>query len=88
MLHDQKSQVDEAMRIALGLMEERAEPVSRMGRDRGELGGPVTADLYARRAQEYRKYAEILRQTVLRSLEPTDPEVDSRALAFQALGPE
>jgi two-component system chemotaxis response regulator CheB len=81
-----ESQVDEAIRIALRIMEERAELVSRMARDAEELGRSITADLYARRAEEYRVHAEILRQAVLRSMERADLAVEDRAVVLRAVG--
>jgi two-component system chemotaxis response regulator CheB len=87
LLHDQESQVDEAMRIALRIIEERAELVSRMGRDATELGRTITADMYMGRAEEYRRYADVLRQAVLRSMQrPTASNIDDSATEVEALG--
>lgn len=86
LLHDQESDVDEAMRVALRIIEERAELVARMGRDAGELGRTATAGMYSRRATEYRGYADILRQAILKSMERTEPDVESEAAQMEALG--
>lgn len=65
----QEGSVDEAMRVALRIIEERAELVGRMGRDAAEVGRTSMADMYQERATEYRRYAETLRSAVLQSLE-------------------
>ena len=88
LLRDQEGDVDEAMRVALRIVEERAELVSRMGRDAGELGRTATADMYSRRATEYRAHADILRQAVLRSMELTDADAESEAAQLEAVGPK
>ncbi|MEA9800259.1 chemotaxis protein CheB [Xanthomonas campestris] len=60
--------VDEALRVALRVIEERAELVSRMaGDDRAHQ--PSVASLYAARAKEYRGYADVLRSALLTSLQ-------------------
>jgi two-component system chemotaxis response regulator CheB len=62
MIASADSGVGEAIRIAMRLMEERVELVSRMGRDARESGRPAVADLYETRAAEYSRYAATLRQ--------------------------
>lgn len=88
LLREQEGQVDEAMRIALRIIEERAELVARMGRDATQLGRTSTADMYQRRAVEYRAYADTIRQAVLRSMKhPFEPETDDIA-ELEVLGRE
>ncbi|MGO4838318.1 hypothetical protein AB4144_39340, partial [Rhizobiaceae sp. 2RAB30] len=65
-LAEQKeASVDEAMRVALRIIEERAELVGRMGREASEAGRNNMSELYLSRAAEYRGYADTLRQAVL-----------------------
>lgn len=78
MAKQQESAVDEALRIALRVIEERAELVQRMAREATAGGRSAVADTYAERAQEYRHYADTLRAAVMAGLEvdaqdPTDP---------------
>ena len=67
---EQESQVDEALRIALRIIEERAELVSRMAQDCRLRGRPAIAESYESRAAEYRKYADTIRRVMLGSLDP------------------
>ncbi len=71
---EQESAVDEALRVALRVIEERAELVSRMADDGRKSGRRAVAEMYEERAHEYRAYADTLRQAVLRSFEQPDPE--------------
>jgi two-component system chemotaxis response regulator CheB len=71
---EQESRVDEAMRVALRIIEERAELVHRMaenGRHRGRL---AVAQMYDARASEYREYADMIRRVMLQSLDPEPPK--------------
>ncbi len=74
----QEGQVDEAMRVALRIIEERADLVDRMGRDALSNARPAMAAMYAARAREYRDHADALRQAVLHRMDaevgetPTD----------------
>lgn len=78
MLRKQEGQVDEAMRVALRIIEERATLVERMGRDALQAGRQGMAEMYDRRASEYRGYAESLREAVLLRMEAAESsEVDS-----------
>lgn len=70
---EQEGRVDEALRIALRIIEERAELVSRMRDNARDSGRTSVADMYQARSEEYRSYADVLRRTVLRSLDP-EPE--------------
>ncbi|WP_439368393.1 chemotaxis protein CheB [Bradyrhizobium sp. DASA03120] len=67
---EQEGQVDEALRVALRIIEERAELVHRMAEDGRRSGRPAVAEMYARRAAEYREYADMIRRVVLQSLDP------------------
>ena len=64
----QENVVDEALRVALRIIEERAELVTRMAQDGRSAGRPAVAEMYEERAAEYRTYAETVRQAVLLSL--------------------
>ena len=70
---EQESRVDEAMRVALRIIEERAELVHRMA-ENGRLSGRVAvAQMYDVRAAEYREYADMIRRVMLQSLDPEPP---------------
>jgi two-component system chemotaxis response regulator CheB len=61
-------EVDEAIRIAMRVMEERVTLVERMARDARETGRAAVAELYEARAVEYRRYAATLRDAAVTSL--------------------
>jgi two-component system chemotaxis response regulator CheB len=63
--------VDEAVRVAMRIMEERVELVERMARDARETGRTAIAELYEQRSVEYRRYASTLREAALTSLRTT-----------------
>lgn len=65
---EQENTIDEALRVALRIIEERAELVSRMAGDGRGSGRSSVAEIYDERAAEYRRYAETLRRAVLLSL--------------------
>lgn len=67
---EQEGRVDEALRVALRIIEERAELVQRMASDGRRSGRPAVAEMYASRAAEYREYADMIRRVVLHSLDP------------------
>ena len=69
---EQEGRVDEALRIALRIVEERAELVSRMAEEGRQSGRRAVAEMYAERAREYRGYPETLRRAVLRTFDPPD----------------
>ncbi|RDI62673.1 chemotaxis protein CheB [Microvirga subterranea] len=73
---EQENTIDEALRIALRIIEERAELVSRMAKDGRKSGRKAVADMYEARALEYRLYADVLRRAVLQSIASTDPRFD------------
>jgi two-component system chemotaxis response regulator CheB len=67
---EQEGRVDEALRVALRIIEERAELVQRMAVDGRRSGRPAVAEMYGARAIEYREYADMIRRVVLQSLDP------------------
>lgn len=70
---EQESLVDEALRVALRIIEERAELVSRMAEENRDMKRGAVAENYAERAAEYRSYADAIRRVVLRSV-PVKPK--------------
>lgn len=64
----QEAEVDEALRIALRVMEERCTLVTRMARDARAQGRRAVAELYEARAAEYERYASTLREAATVSL--------------------
>jgi two-component system chemotaxis response regulator CheB len=66
---EQEGRVDEALRVALRIIEERAELVARMSDEGLQTGRRAVAEMYQARADEYRQYADTLRKAVLRSFE-------------------
>jgi two-component system chemotaxis response regulator CheB len=69
---EQEGRVDEALRVALRIIEERAELVQRMAEDGRASGRRAVAEMYDARAREYREYADLIRKAVLRSLEDAE----------------
>lgn len=65
---EQEGRIDEALRVALRIIEERAELVHRMAEDGRQTGRRAVAEMYAARADEYRAHAETIRTAVLKSL--------------------
>lgn len=61
-------EVDEAVRIALRIMEERVTLVDRMAQDARDSGRAAVAELYEARAAEYRRYASTLREAATLTL--------------------
>ncbi|WP_315925618.1 chemotaxis protein CheB [Mesorhizobium sp. SP-1A] len=86
LLSQQESQVDEAMRIALRIIEERAALVTRMGKDAAAVGRIGIAEMYEKRAAEYRAHAEIIRSTVLDRIQNRKSEAlaESEARSLRA----
>ncbi len=74
----QESRVDEALRIALRIIEERAELVARMADDGRNSGRKAVAEMYEARAKEYREQAETIRSAVLLSFDRQHNEARSR----------
>jgi two-component system, chemotaxis family, protein-glutamate methylesterase/glutaminase len=67
-LASQGEAVDEAIRVAMRIMEERVTLVERMALDARETGRTAVAQLYEARAVEYRGYATTLRDAAVASL--------------------
>jgi two-component system chemotaxis response regulator CheB len=65
----QEGRVDEALRVALRIIEERAELVQRMAQDGKHRGRAAVAKMYESRAAEYREYADLIRRVMLQSLD-------------------
>ncbi|MBB5712517.1 chemotaxis protein CheB [Sphingomonas xinjiangensis] len=61
-------EVDEAVRVAMRVMEERVTLVERMALDARQTGRAAVAELYEARAEEYRGYAATLRDAAVASL--------------------
>jgi two-component system, chemotaxis family, protein-glutamate methylesterase/glutaminase len=63
---EQEGSVDEAMRVALRIIEERAVLLEKMAQAARRSGRSAVAPDFERRAHEYRAYAEMLRKPLLR----------------------
>jgi two-component system chemotaxis response regulator CheB len=74
---EQEGRVDEALRVALRIIEERAELVHRMAEDGRRSGRTAVAKMYDARAVEYREYADMIRRVMLHSLDPGTPKAES-----------
>ncbi len=70
---EQEGRIDEAMRVALRIIEERVQLVQRMADDARARGHSAVAEMYHARAVEYRRQSEIIRQAVLQSLDLRPP---------------
>jgi two-component system, chemotaxis family, protein-glutamate methylesterase/glutaminase len=73
-LASNKVEVDEAVRVAMRVMEERVTLVERMAVDARQTGRTAVAELYESRAEEYRRYANTLRQAAITSLRQGRPK--------------
>jgi two-component system chemotaxis response regulator CheB len=62
---EQEGRVDEALRVGLRIIEERAELVTRMAEEGRRTGRRAVAEMYDERAQEYRRHADTLRKAAL-----------------------
>lgn len=78
LLSEQEDSVDEAMRVALRIIEERATLVGKMSSDAVKTNRLGMAEMYQSRADEYRNHAELLRKAILKSMEP-DKKVEEDA---------
>ncbi|MBA2466344.1 MAG: chemotaxis protein CheB [Sphingomonas sp.] len=61
-------EVDEAVRVAMRVMEERVTLVDRMAQDARDTGRSAIAELYDSRSVEYRRYAATLRDAAVLSV--------------------
>ena len=85
LLAEQQGAVDEAMRVALRIIEERADLIARMGRDAETAGRSGIADDYLQRARDYRAQAEVLRQALIQLMElKPDKLGDADVTAYEA----
>lgn len=83
LLSEQEDSVDEAMRVALRIIEERATLVGKMGTDAARTNRLGMAEMYQERATEYRNHAELLRKAILRTMEPDKTvEEDAKIVDF------
>lgn len=73
---EQEGTIDEALRVALRVIEERAELVTRMAEDARNSARGAVAEMYEDRAVEYRRYADTIRRAVLMSMAPPAPSED------------
>lgn len=64
----QIDEVDEAVRVAMRVMEERVTLVERMAADARDTGRSAVAEVYEARAVEYRRYAATLREAATNAL--------------------
>jgi two-component system, chemotaxis family, protein-glutamate methylesterase/glutaminase len=71
----QESTIDEALRVALRIIEERAELVRRMAEDGRKTGRRAVAEMYEERSTEYRHYADVIREAVLLNLPSSGPQI-------------
>jgi two-component system chemotaxis response regulator CheB len=72
-LASQQAEADEALMVALRVMEERVSLVSRMADDARARGHGALAELYDRRVREYSGYADTLRKAAIQSLDTASP---------------
>ena len=63
---EQEGSLDEAVRVALRIVEERAQLVDRLARDSEGAGRAHSARDFARKAQELREHADVLRRAALK----------------------
>jgi two-component system chemotaxis response regulator CheB len=76
-LEARRGEIDDALRIALRVMEERVTLVTRMAKDARDTGRAAVAELYEARAAEFQRYARVLREAAVETLRlssrrPTD----------------
>lgn len=74
--YEQERSVDEALRVALRIIEERAELVARMAEEGRQSGRRSVAEMYQERADEYRRYGDTIRRAVLETMRPPAPSGD------------
>jgi two-component system, chemotaxis family, protein-glutamate methylesterase/glutaminase len=72
LLEYQEGLVDEAMRVALRIIEERAALVAKMGREARQAGRMSLAEMHDEKAVEYKEQADILRKAILSSMDLAD----------------
>lgn len=67
-LDGRRVEVDDALRIAMRVMEERVTLVTRMAKDARDTGRTAVAELYESRATEFQRYARVLREAAVATL--------------------
>jgi two-component system chemotaxis response regulator CheB len=72
-------EIDEAMRVALRIMEERVTLVTRMAEDARGSGRTAVAELYEARIEEYTRYAKTLREAAVESMRDARSERSDEA---------
>jgi len=88
-LESRAAQVHDALTVALRIMEERVTLVSRMAEDARRTQRDTVAELCETRAEEYSRYAAVLREAAVASLRdrlPTHEESRSSASPGEPLG--
>lgn len=73
---EQENAVDEALRVALRIIGERAELVACMADEGRSSGRRAIAEMYDERAAEYRRYAETMRRAVMASMRQAEPPAE------------
>jgi len=71
---DPADAIADELRVALRIIEERAELVHRRAEEGRQNGRVAVARMYDARAAEYREYGDRIRRVMLKSLEPPKPE--------------
>jgi two-component system chemotaxis response regulator CheB len=66
----QQGDIDEALMVALRVMEERVTLTRRMCREARDQGRNAMAETYEARADEYARYAGVLREAAIRAVAP------------------
>jgi two-component system, chemotaxis family, protein-glutamate methylesterase/glutaminase len=71
---DTQGRVDQALHVALRIIEERADLVRRMARDSRRSRRPAAAQAYEVKAAEYTKYADMIREVMVECCGPRTTE--------------
>ncbi|OLP58075.1 hypothetical protein BJF93_05425 [Xaviernesmea oryzae] len=80
LLERKEGAVDEALRVALRILEERATLIDRMRRDAEQGGRGGMGEIYRQRARLYRDQAEVLRRAILdKIVEPAVPVLPDKS---------
>jgi two-component system, chemotaxis family, protein-glutamate methylesterase/glutaminase len=70
---------EEALRVALRIIQERTELVARLAREARAANRPQTASLHQARADDYRKYCETLRSALISTFDLPDEGIEDVA---------
>jgi two-component system, chemotaxis family, protein-glutamate methylesterase/glutaminase len=79
----QAGSVDEAIRVALRIIEERATLVAKMAHEAAQMRRDVIARNYRRRFDEYQRYANALRKAVVATPAPGEADDEPMPQAAQ-----